>query len=126
MNNMNVPMLGNKIMHQYVSRHLDADDIVMTIHPKYRWIYEDFLLFEKIGEIESYSYANGNPALAMRLNLRTVRDKYQKAYKKVASRNNLYHFFFCGESASIILPDAHSSIEERLLENLKCLYGFNS
>jgi hypothetical protein len=126
MNNMTIPMLGNKIMHQYVSRHLDADDIVMTIHPKYRWIYEDFLLFEKIGEIEAYDYANGNPALAMRLDLRKVEDKYRKAYKNVSSRNNLYHFFFTRESASILLPAGPSRIQKRLLENLKYLYGFNS
>ncbi len=126
MNNMTIPMLGNKIMHQYVSRHLDADDIVMTIHPKYRWIYEDFLLFEKIGEIEAYDYANGNPALAMRLDLRKVEDKYRKAYKNVSSRNNLYHFFFTRESASILLPAGPSRIQKKLLENLKYLYGFNS
>ncbi|MCM2283267.1 MAG: N-acyl-L-homoserine lactone synthetase [Desulfobacula sp.] len=126
MNDMTIPMLGNKIMHQYVSRHLDADDIVMTIHPKYRWIYEDFLLFEKIGEIEAYGYANGNPALAMRLDLRKVEDKYRKAYKNVSSRNNLYHFFFTRESASIILPAGPSRIQKKLLENLKYLYGFNS
>lgn len=126
MNNMTIPMLGNKIMHQYASRHLHADDIVITIHPKYRWIYEDFLLFEKIGEIEAYDYANGNPALAMRLDLRKAENKYRKAYKNVSSRNNLYHFFFIQESASIILPPGPNSIEKRLLENLKYLYGFNS
>ncbi|OGQ91500.1 MAG: hypothetical protein A2464_08245 [Deltaproteobacteria bacterium RIFOXYC2_FULL_48_10] len=126
MNNMTIPMLGNKIMHQYASRHLHADDIVITIHPKYRWIYEDFLLFEKIGEIEAYDYANGNPALAMRLDLRKAENKYRKAYKNVSSRNNLYHFFFTRESASIILPPGPSSIEKQLLENLKYLYGFNS
>lgn len=126
MNNMNIPMLGNKILHQHASRHLQADDIVITIHPKYRWIYEDLLLFEKIGEIEAYSYANGNPALAMRLDLRTMKENYQKAYKKIASKNNLYHFFFTKESSSIILPAGPDSIEKRLLENLKHLYGFNS
>lgn len=99
---------------------------MITIHPKYRWIYEDFLLFEKIGEIKAYSYANGNPAIAMRLDLRTAELNYYKAYKKMASRNNLYHFFFIRESASIILPDSPGSMEKRLLENLKYLYGFNS
>ena len=126
MNNMTIPMLGNKIMHQYVSRHLHADDIVMTIHPKYRWIYEDFLLFEKIGEIGVYDYANGNPAIAMRLDLRKAEDKYRKAYKNVSSRNNLYQFFFIQKSSSIILPDDPNRIQKGLLENLKYLYGFNS
>lgn len=126
MNNMTIPMLGNKILYQYASRHLGADDIVITIHPKYRWFYEDLLLFEKIGEVEAYDYANGNPALAMRLNLRTMENRYHKAYKNIASKNNFYHFFFTKESSSIILPDGKNSIEKRLLENLKYLYGFNS
>jgi hypothetical protein len=126
MNDMTIPMLGNKILYQYASRHLDADDIVITVHPKYRWFYEDFLLFEKIGEIGAYDYANGNPALAMRLNVRTMREKYQKAFKNVASKNNVYHFFFTRESTSIILPGGPSRIQKGLLENLKYLYGFNS
>lgn len=126
MNNMTIPMLGNKILYQYASRHLDADDIVITIHPKYRWFYEDFLLFEKLGEIEAYSYANGNPALAMRLDLRIMKNNYLKAYKNFSSRNNLYDFFFTLASASILLPDEYNTIEKRLLENLKYLYGFNS
>lgn len=126
MNDMTIPMLGNKIMHQYASRHLKADDIVITIHPKYQWFYEDFLLFEKIGEIGAYSYANDNPAVAMRLDLREAEKKYRDAYKNVTSRNNLYHFFCKKESTSIILPECQSSIEIKLLENLKFLDGFNS
>ncbi len=98
----------------------------MTVHPKYRWIYEDFLLFEKIGEIEAYSYANGNLAIAMRMDLRKAEERYLKAYKNVSSRNNLYQFFFKRESSSIILPAGSNRIEKQLLENLKCLYGFNS
>jgi hypothetical protein len=124
MNNMNVPMLGNKILHQYAYRHLSADDIVIAIHPKHRWIYEDLFLFEKIGEIKEYAYANNNPAVAMRLDLRTMKENYKKEYKNVTKKNNLYHFFFTEKSDSIILPDHHFNIEKRLLESLKDLYGF--
>ncbi len=126
MNTMNIPMLGNKMLHQYASKHLNADDIVIAIHPKHQWIYEDFLLFEKIGEIKEYSYANNNPALAMRLDLRTAKKKYKKAYKNMNKRNNLYHFFFTANSNSIILLDQYFPIEDKLLETLKNLYGFKS
>ena len=126
MNTMNIPMLGNKILHQYASKHLDADDIIIAIHPKHRWFYEDFLLFEKIGEIKEYAYANNNPAVAMRLNLRTAEKNYQKAYKNILKKNNLYHFFFTAKSTSIILEDQYFSIEKKLLENLKYLYGFRT
>ncbi|MBU2454046.1 MAG: N-acyl-L-homoserine lactone synthetase, partial [Proteobacteria bacterium] len=125
-NDMNVPMLGNKILHQYASKHLNADDIVIAIHPKHRWFYEDLLLFKKIGEIKEYAYANNNPALAMRLDLRTMKENYENTYRNVLKKNNLYHFFFTAKSNSIILEDQSFSIEKRLLENLKYLYGFRT
>lgn len=123
MNTMNVPMLGNKILHQYTSEYLDADDIVIAIHPKYRWFYEELLLFEKIGEIGEYSYANNNPAVAMRLDLRTAQARYKKVYRKISKEKNFYHFFFIQDSDSIVLTDEHLGIGKRLLDNIKCIYG---
>ena len=125
MNTMNIPMLGNKILHQYASQHLNADDIVIAIHPKYRWIYEDLLLFEKIGEIKEYAYANNNPALAMRLDLRTAQKKYQQAYKHMSKKNNLYHFFFTRQSSSIVLPDRHFFVDPGLLGKPEYLYDIS-
>ena len=126
MNTMNVPMLGNKILHQYASKHLNADDIVIAIHPKYRWIYEDFLLFEKIGGVKNYAYANDNPAIAMRMDLRTAEKKYKKAYQNISKKNNLYHFFFTETSNSIILTDQYYSMEKKLLENLEYFLKFHT
>ena len=124
LNTMHVPMLGNKILHQYASKHLNADDIVIAIHPKFQWFYEELLLFEKMGEIESYAYANNNPAVAMRLDLKTMKTRYKKAYKNIALNKSMYHFFFKARSASIFLPDEHTHVEKRLLENLRHMYGF--
>ena len=124
LNTMYVPMLGNKILHQYASKHLNADDIVIAIHPKFQWFYEELLLFEKLGEIESYAYANNNPAVAMRLDLKTMKTRYKKAYKNIALNKSMYHFFFKARSTSIFLPDEHTHVEKRLLENLKHMYGF--
>ncbi len=126
MNNMNIPMLGNKMLHQYASDHLNADDIVIAIHPRHRWIYEDLLLFKKIGAIDEYSYANNNPALAMRLDLRTVKEDYKKVYKSVKRENNLYNFFFTEKSKSIILPDQYTGVEQRSLKNLKYFYDLRN
>jgi len=115
MNNMNIPMLGNKMLHHYVFDHLQADDLVITIHPKHRWIYEDLLFFEKIGEVNEYAYANNNPALAMRLDLRTVEKKYEKAYNNSRKKKNLYHFFFLEKSNSIILENQFSTVDKSML-----------
>ena len=124
LNTMHIPMLGNKILHQYASMHLDADDIVIAIHPKFRWFYEEFLLFEKIGEIAKYGYANDNPAVAMRLDLRTMKKRYCETFKNTPLNKSMYHFFFNVRSNSVFLPDEHTHVEKRLLENLRHMYGF--
>ena len=123
---MDIPLLGNKILHQYAAQHLNADDIVIAVHPKYQWIYEDLLLFEKIGETSQYAYANNNPALAMRLDLRTAAKKYQKRYKNINLKNNLYHFFFTKDSDSILLPDRQYWIQPEVLDNFDHLSKFKS
>jgi hypothetical protein len=126
MNTMNIPMLGNKILYQYATQYLGADDIVITTHPRHCWVYEDLLLFERIGQISSYSYANDNPAVALRLDLRTMKKRYARAYSGTVRKNNLYHFFCTEKSASIILSDDSFVIEKQLLENIEYLYGFKS
>lgn len=124
--NMNIPMLGNKMLLLYAHDHLNADDLVITIHPKHRWFYEDLLLFEKIGETKEYSYANNNPALAMRLDLRTQKQRYEKMYRNSKKRNNLYNFFFVEKSNSIVLTTKHPNIDKRKQANKQIQRLINS
>ncbi len=102
--NKNIPMLGNRLIVSYAASTLHADDLLITVHPKYLNIYEDILLFEKIGRISSYSYVNHNPAVALRLNLNTVAQRFKQVYAQRPGHKNLYHFFFEAESTSIDLP----------------------
>ena len=102
---MNIPMLGNRIVHQYATRYLKADDLVITVHPRYQWVYEDVLLFEKIGAVRAYPYVRGNPAVALRLDLKTARERYKKCYNRMRCEKNLYRYFFCDECSSIVLLD---------------------
>jgi len=120
-NDMNIPMLGNRIMQLYARKHLDADDLVITVHPKFQWIYEDILMFEKLGEIKEYAYVKNNPAVAMRLNLRTFEQRYRQVYGAKPMEKNLHHFFFKGESESTYLP-SKESVESRELFNTLLLY----
>jgi len=89
-----IPMLGNRMLVSYAIKTLKADDLVITVHPKYLKIYEDILLFEKIGEIPSYSYVNDNPAVALRQDLHTWPERLKKIYAKKPIEKNLYHFLF--------------------------------
>lgn len=107
---MNIPMLGNRIVHQYAVNYLDVDDLVITVHPKYKWVYEDVLLFENIGNIKKYPYVKYNPAVAMRLDLRSMKNNYHNAYHKFPAKKNLYRFFY---------EDFCSSIQMYKPENLQ-------
>lgn len=113
-----IPMLGNRMLVSYAIKALHADDLVITVHPKYLKIYEDILLFEKIGEISSYSYVNNNPAVALRQNLHTWPQRLKKVYAKKPIEKNLYHFLFeSGPITSNDLPfeEAKEEVEKKNL-----------
>ena len=100
--NKNIPMLANRMLVLYAINTIGADDLLITTLPKYLRIYEDILLFEKIGEISSFSYLDSNPkAVALRLNLKTVSQRIKEVYAKKPIEKNLYHFFFESGSTSI-------------------------
>jgi hypothetical protein len=105
---MNLPFLGNKMAIRYAMDYLKADDIVITIHPKDQWLYENIILFKKIGRVKQYSYVKNNPAVAMRLDLRLMEQNYKEIYGPLPPQNNLHHFFFRASSKSIIMPDIES------------------
>ena len=102
--NKNIPMLGNRMLVSYAINTIRADDLLITTYPKYLRIYEDILLFEKIGQISSFSYVNNNPAVALRMDLNTVPEKAKEIYGKMPIEKNLYHFFFESESTPIDIP----------------------
>lgn len=98
---MNIPMLGNRIVVQYAIQYLDVDDLVVAVHPKHLWVYEDVLLLEKIGSISEYSYVKSNPAVAMKLDLRKMEKKYKMIYGAYPLEKDLHHFFFSTSPSSI-------------------------
>ena len=55
--NKHIPMLGNRLIVSYAIKILHVDDLLITVHPKYLKIYEDILLFDKIGQIVITSYS---------------------------------------------------------------------
>ncbi|ACN15117.1 putative N-acyl-L-homoserine lactone synthetase [Desulforapulum autotrophicum HRM2] len=117
-NNMNIPMLGNRMVQKYAFDYLNAHDMVITVHPKYRWVYSDLLLFEEIGRVDQYGYVRNNPAVAMRLDLTTVEERYRKVYGHMPREKNLHRFFFEKESSSIVLPKTTSIFNKDLVRSL--------
>lgn len=92
--NHGLSMITNKIIINYATDSLGIDDILITVHPRRRWIYESILLFEKIGKIKEYEDVKGNPAVALRLNLNTAPERYLKRYRGKPLEKNMYDFIY--------------------------------
>lgn len=119
----NIPMLGNKIIHEYAAKYVQADDLVITVHPKYLWVYEDLLLFEQLGRIGSYSYVNDLPAVALRLDLRSAEKRYKMAYAHSPIERDLHHFFFSGTCSAIDLSSEEDKGNNDILERITGYYS---
>lgn len=123
---MNIPMLGNRIVHQYATRYLNIDDLVITVHPKYRWVYEDVLLFEKLGSVSEYAYVKNHPAIAMRINLHDMEEKYKRIYSNFPLPKNLHRFFFEEECVSIDISCGDQEFcDLKLIKKLLLYHSFS-
>lgn len=99
-------LFSNKIMWLYAIRNLKVDDLVIAVNPKHRWVYQTLILFEPISSgVKSYHYVKDAPAVAMRLDLRTVKARLERAYRGLPPGVNLHHFFVNEQSPQIELPD---------------------
>lgn len=115
----NIPMHGNKIMFKYAMEHLKIDDLVITVHPKHAMVYKKILMFDELGksEIKPHPKVNGNPAVALRLNLHEAEEKYRHFYQNSPIEANLHHFFFGKQSTNLHLPGNNTLIENNFFSN---------
>ncbi|MFH0724908.1 MAG: hypothetical protein V2B19_00890 [Pseudomonadota bacterium] len=109
-NDQTALMHGNKIMRSYGRNHLGVDDLVIAINPKHRWFYEHVLLFEKIGDLTYYDYVKKAPAVAYRLDLRSIEANYRAVYSGNPPEKDLHHFFFKEQSRCIELPGDYQAL----------------
>lgn len=119
---MIIPMYGNKMVIRYAMDYLMADDIVITVHPKYQWVYEEIIFFKKIGQLSQYAYVKNNPAVAMRLDLRKIEENFRLVYGNMPKEKNLYNFFFKESSPCIMFPKKTSLSSPMILNSLLLYY----
>lgn len=72
----------------YVLFLMHADDVCIAVHPHHAGFYEKWLLFERVGPEKQYPSVRNNPAIALRLDFRTVEDRYRE-------RDRLRRMFLC-------------------------------
>jgi hypothetical protein len=76
-----------KRLFDYATLVARLDDLCITINPRHESYYERYLLFRPLGELRDYPSVCSNPALAKRLDLRSVRAECE------GNEGLIQHFF---------------------------------
>ena len=108
--NPTLPLFIHKMIYRYALENLKMDDTVLTINPRHQLYYQHVMLCEKIGEEKSYQTVNGNPAIALRNDLATLKPRFEVFYDGFPPEKNM-HGFYCREHKDIIqLPPEGEAI----------------
>ncbi len=67
-----------RFMIQY-SHYRELDQLLIAVHPRQQRFYESSFGFEPFGPCRSYGFVHGQPAVACRLNMRTVHHTWPRA-----------------------------------------------
>lgn len=83
-----------RLAHLTASRVMGCTDIVASVMARHRDFYARFLLFDEVSPEPRTSPKTGEPVLYARLNLETMRERYEARYGRAKGRRNLYRWFF--------------------------------
>lgn len=99
-----LPLL--KFFWEYVDGFMNLDSIVISVNPSMVDFYIGFLGFSRLKEakVSNYTFANGNPAVGLYLNVRTAPAIFQCFYGHKPIEKNLYHYFTQLKLAQFELP----------------------
>lgn len=96
-----------KQVFDYIWFILQADDACLACHPHHSGFYEKRILFEQFGEEKNYHSVQDNPAVALRLNFRTVKERYRED-------DRLWRSFFENRTPVRLLARRHRMTPEDL------------
>ncbi len=87
------PML--KYLYTYCAEQLDCEQMLIAMHPDMADYYEGMFFFEPLGEtVSEYSFVNDAPARGLRLDMKTVRARWQACYGTAPAHRNIYRYVF--------------------------------
>lgn len=78
----------------HTARERQIDDLLVAVHPKHARFYQRVLVFERFGSERSYPSVRNNPAVALRLDLKSVKENEQLS-RRVLTR------YFGADSESV-------------------------
>ena len=83
-----------RLAHLTAARVMGCTDIVASVMARHRDFYARFLLFDEVSPEPRTSPKTGERVLYARLNLETMRERYEARYGRAKGRRNLYRWFF--------------------------------
>lgn len=84
-----------KYMYHYTLNYFHAEYLIIAVNPKHAELYELLMGFKKIEQevVDSYSFANGAPAVGMFLDLKQAHNNLLTMYDRHPAKTNCYQFF---------------------------------
>jgi hypothetical protein len=65
------------------AKHHNVDQLLITVHPRHTMFYERFLCFKIIGEEKAYPLMRNHPAIAMMMDLNTIKCDHPRVYQRL-------------------------------------------
>lgn len=88
--NVFFPLL--RFMYEYATKYFGTDYLAVVIDPKDKDFYERILFFKLVDQRVVADYL-GAPAIALFLDLKQARSRFQKAYARKPKNRNLFRYF---------------------------------
>jgi hypothetical protein len=107
-----------RLAHLVSLRMLKSTDIVASVMAHHRDFYSRFLLFDEVSEAPRLSPKTDQQVSYVRLNLETMKERYEERYARATGRRNLYRWFFQNEDEPAIVDWLRRSHSPMTTEDL--------
>ena len=107
-----------RLAHLVSLRLLKSTDIVASVMAHHRDFYSRFLLFDDVSEAPRLSPKTDQQVSYVRLNLETMKERYEQRYARATGRRNLYRWFFQNEDEPAIVDWLRCSHSPMTTEDL--------
>lgn len=107
-----------RLAHLVSLRMLKSTDIVASVMAHHRDFYSRFLLFDEVSEAPRLSPKTDQQVSYVRLNLETMKERYEQRYARATGRRNLYRWFFQNEDEPAIVDWMRCSRRPMTTEDL--------
>ncbi len=125
-----------RFLHQYCVQYMKIRYMVIAVHPSMSELYralfgfqdlKNFFLTKRDSEeyqVKQYSFANGNPAVPLILDLENLYSFLKKAGSQSIMQNSLFTFFFKRQFPSMQFPIRFSELNIDPVLSLKSIQYF--